>query len=110
MSERFYVEQPIADLSAVLVDAQAQHLVKVMRATTGDQVILFDGSGAEFAAKIARISKTTVDLEILERREISRELSVEVTVGVAPPQGGRQKRVVAKRSGGGGVLVGAPRA
>jgi 16S rRNA (uracil1498-N3)-methyltransferase len=75
MSERFFVEQPITGSTADLVETEAQHLAKVMRAVVGDEVILFDGSGAEFNAKIARIAKATVALEILERREVNHELA-----------------------------------
>lgn len=96
MSERFFVEQPITGSTAELVDAEAQHLVKVMRAAVGDEVVLFDGSGAEFTAKVTRLSKSVVLLEILDRREISREPRVELTLAVALPKGERQKWLVEK--------------
>src|SRR6185436_15410174 len=96
MSERFFVEQPITGSTAELVEAEAQHLAKVMRAAVGDEVVLFDGSGAEFAAKVARLSKSVVLLEIVERREINREPRVELTLAVALPKGERQKWLVEK--------------
>ena len=96
MSERFFVEQPITGSTAELVDAEAQHLAKVMRAAVGDEVVLFDGSGAEFAAKVARIAKIAVTLEVVERREINREPRVELTLAVALPKGERQKWLVEK--------------
>jgi 16S rRNA (uracil1498-N3)-methyltransferase len=96
MSERFFVEQPITGSTAELVDAEAQHLAKVMRAAVGDEVVIFDGSGAEFTAKVTRLSKSVVLLEILERREISREPRVELTLAVALPKGERQKWLVEK--------------
>ena len=96
MSERFFVEQPITGSTAELVDAEAQHLAKVMRAAVGDEVILFDGSGAEFTAKVARIAKSGVTLEVVERREINREPRVVLTLAVALPKGERQKWLVEK--------------
>ena len=96
MSERFFVEQSITGSTAELVEAEAQHLAKVMRAVVGDEVVLFDGSGAEFTAKVTRLSKSVVLLEILERREISREPRVELTLAVALPKGERQKWLVEK--------------
>ena len=96
MSERFFVEQPISGSTAELVDTEAQHLAKVMRAAVGDEVVLFDGSGAEFAAKVARIAKSAVTLEVVERREINREPRVELTLAVALPKGERQKWLVEK--------------
>ncbi|MGI8982103.1 MAG: RsmE family RNA methyltransferase [Pirellulaceae bacterium] len=96
MSERFFVEQPITGSTAELVDTEAQHLAKVMRAAVGDEVALFDGSGAEFAAKVARIAKAVVTLEILERREVNREPRLALTLAVALPKGERQKWLVEK--------------
>ena len=96
MSERFFVERPITGSSAELVEAEAQHLTKVMRAVVGDEVILFDGSGAEFAAKVTRIAKAAVTLEILERREVNLEPRVALTLAVALPKGERQKWLVEK--------------
>jgi 16S rRNA (uracil1498-N3)-methyltransferase len=96
MSERFFVERPITGSTAELVEAEAQHLAKVMRAAVGDEVILFDGSGAEFAAKVTRLAKSAVQLEIVERRDINREPHVELTLAVALPKGERQKWLVEK--------------
>lgn len=96
MSERFFVEQPITGSSAELVDAEAQHLAKVMRAAVGDEVVLFDGSGAQFTAKVARIAKAAVTLDVLERHEVNCEPRVELTLAVALPKGERQKWLVEK--------------
>src|SRR4051794_3192446 len=97
MSQRFFVETPIGDASmARLTDAEAQHLAKVMRASVGDQLIAFDGSGCEFLAQVAKIGKTGVDLEILERRPVERELAHPLTLAVALPKGDRQKILVEK--------------
>jgi len=45
---------------------------------------------------VARLSKSVVLLEILERREINREPRVELTLAVALPKGERQKWLVEK--------------
>lgn len=96
MSERFFVEQPIRGTTARLVDSEAQHLTRVMRASVGDEVTLFDGEGAEFSAEIERIEKQGVSLKILERHEPNRELPFELTLAVALPKGDRQKVLMEK--------------
>jgi 16S rRNA (uracil1498-N3)-methyltransferase len=96
MADRYFAEHPITGSHAELVEAEAQHLSRVMRAKAGDDVIVFDGSGAEFAAKVSGIPKGAVTLEIFERREISREPRIELTVAVALPKGERQKWLVEK--------------
>lgn len=96
MSDRFFVTPMIVGSRAELTDDEARHLTSVMRAKVGDEVVLFDGSGAEFVAHITSIRKHVVELTILERREISRELPFELTLAVALPKGERQKWLVEK--------------
>jgi len=96
MSERFFVESTVTGDNAQLTEAEAQHLTRVMRAQVGDDVVLFDGSGAEFTGRITAISKSTVDLEITARRAVDRELSQPLSLAVALPKGDRQKVLVEK--------------
>ena len=67
-----------------------------MRLKVGDAATLFDGSGAEFAARVASTSRSSLEMEILERREISRERAGELVLAVALPKGDRQKWLVEK--------------
>src|SRR3569623_2359388 len=48
ISSRYFVAAPIETDRAVLADAEAHHLLHVLRARAGDEVTLFDGSGSEF--------------------------------------------------------------
>jgi 16S rRNA (uracil1498-N3)-methyltransferase len=96
MSERFFTDQPILTPRVALAGDEFRHLSSVMRAKIGDEVTLFDGSGAEFAARIVRLGKRDAELEVGERREISRELPFELTLAVALPKGERQKWLVEK--------------
>jgi 16S rRNA (uracil1498-N3)-methyltransferase len=96
MSDRFFVSPPIAGDRAILVGDEARHASAVMRAAVGDDVVVFDGSGAEFTARVAAIRKGAVELSIVERREISRELPFSLTLAVALPKGERQKWLVEK--------------
>lgn len=96
MSERFFVASPISGPTAVLATEEARHLTSVMRAKRGDRVTVFDGSGSEFFAEVAVVAKHSVELAIIERREVSRELPLELTLAVALPKGERQKWLVEK--------------
>jgi 16S rRNA (uracil1498-N3)-methyltransferase len=101
MSQRYFVAPPIAfaaeaDRRVVLAGDEARHLAGVMRARIGDEVTLFDGSGSEFAARIVKLGKQAVELEVVGRQEISRELARTLTLGVALPKGDRQKWLVEK--------------
>jgi 16S rRNA (uracil1498-N3)-methyltransferase len=96
MADRYFVETPIAGPRAVLTGQEAHHLLHVMRAQPGVEVVLFDGGGCEFPARVVETSRAAVELEVLSREEIDRELARAVTLGVALPKGDRQKWLVEK--------------
>jgi 16S rRNA (uracil1498-N3)-methyltransferase len=96
MAERFFAEVPSGASRVTLVGSEAHHLGRVVRARVGDELVLFDGDGAEFAAQVLRVRRDTVELQILERREIDRELPCHVSLGVALPRGDRQRWLVEK--------------
>jgi len=96
MTARYFVEPPITTDRLVLAGPEAHHLIHVMRAQPSSRVVLFDGSGAEFPAKVERVGRAEVALEVLSRQEVDRELPVHVTLGVTLPKGDRQKWLVEK--------------
>ncbi|MDA1054203.1 MAG: 16S rRNA (uracil(1498)-N(3))-methyltransferase [Planctomycetota bacterium] len=96
MSRRYFVDSPITGETAVLAGQEAQHLRKVMRAKVGDELVLFDGSGAEFPARIEKIGRSEVDLSIIERCEVDRELPFRLVIAAALPKGDRQRWLVEK--------------
>ena len=65
MDRRFFVDRPIAEGTAQLTGPEAEHLTKVLRGKAGDAVTLFDGSGAEFTARITRTGRSVVELAVL---------------------------------------------
>ncbi len=96
MSQRFFVSTPIDGQHATLTGAEAHHLAHVMRAKSGDEVTLFDGSGCEFSARIESIGKSRIELAVLERSAADRESPVQLTLAVALPKGERQRWLIEK--------------
>lgn len=96
MSERFFAAEPISSDRATLDGPEAHHLLHVMRATIGQEVTVFDGSGTEFVAEVTACGRASVELKVLERIEVDRELPFSLTVGVSLPKGDRQKWLVEK--------------
>lgn len=96
MADRYFVETPIAGSMAVLGGHEAHHLAHVMRAKAGAMVTLFDGTGAEFSARVERVGRSEIELSVLERRELDRESAVQITLGVALPKGDRSRWLVEK--------------
>ncbi len=96
MSDRYFVDEPISLGRVVLAGAEAHHLIHVMRAAPGTRLVLFDGSGAEFPAVVQHVGRSEVELSAISRHEMNRELSFDLTLGVAVPKGERQKWLVEK--------------
>lgn len=100
MSELYFIAPENADAArrgrAILTDAEARHLTRVMRGKVGDEIALFDGSGVEYRARVAQIGRDRVELDVLETIADEREPSVAVTAIVALPKGDRQKWAIEK--------------
>jgi len=96
MTNRYFVTPPINADIVTLAGPEAHHMIHVMRASPGAEVVLFDGGGAEFLAKVRQIDRSHVELVVLSRVEADRESPVAVTVGVTLPKGDRQKWLVEK--------------
>ncbi len=96
MPDRFFVHQPIESQQVEVGGTEAHHLIHVMRAKVEDEVTLFDNSGSEYLARLTSVGRTSVQVEIIEQKEINRELNFELTIGVALPKGDRQKWLIEK--------------
>jgi len=96
MSERFFLSMPPRDGRAVLAGDEARHLARVMRCTVGDEVVVFDGSGTSWRARVASIGRDEVVLDLGEAVTASRPPRVPLTLAVALPKGERQKWLVEK--------------
>ncbi|MCA9188868.1 MAG: RsmE family RNA methyltransferase [Pirellulaceae bacterium] len=96
MLSRFYCETAIEGSTARLDGSEAHHLLHVLRGQVGDEVLLFDGHGAEFTARIENCARSEVMLQVLARHDVDRELSIILTLGVSLPKGERQRWMVEK--------------
>ena len=95
MSERYYVNSPIAD-HVVLQGAEARHVAVVCRLRPGDVVCLFNGDGHEYRAAITAADKKRVDLTVLEHSTPTRELPIRLEVACPLPKGDRGQFLIEK--------------
>jgi len=96
MADRFFVDSPISGDHAELTGPEAHHAMHVMRLGEGDSITLFDGSGVEFEARVESANRRSVNLAIVDRHTVNRELPFQLTIAVALPKGDRQKWLVEK--------------
>jgi 16S rRNA (uracil1498-N3)-methyltransferase len=94
---RLFVEGPLrAGARIALPPRAAHHASAVLRLREGEQVIVFDGSGGEFGARIASAARGRVEADVAERREVERESPLRVTLVQGVSSGERMDLTVQK--------------
>lgn len=80
----------------MLSDDAANHVGRVMRMQAGQEVLLFDGSNAEFPAVITNASKKSVEVEIQARNESSVESPLDIHLGQVVSRGEKMEFTIQK--------------
>lgn len=80
----------------MLSDDAANHVGRVMRMQVGQEVLLFDGSDAEFPAVISTASKKSVEVEIRCRNENSIESPLNIHLGQVISRGEKMEFTIQK--------------
>jgi len=94
---RFYVGGPLrAGGAAELSEDAAHHAVHVLRIRQEDPVVLFDGRGGEYDARIASMERLRVRLDVLAHRSVERELPLRVALVQGVSSGDRMDFTVRK--------------
>ncbi|MBU2552457.1 MAG: 16S rRNA (uracil(1498)-N(3))-methyltransferase [Proteobacteria bacterium] len=81
---RFWIQPGEADSGRVRFQpAEARHARDVLRLKSGDPVLLIDGTGTEYSARISSIDRSGVEAEIIETRSGLPEPTVDLTLALA---------------------------
>jgi 16S rRNA (uracil1498-N3)-methyltransferase len=72
------------------------HLAKVLRARSGDELVLFNGDGREFTGAIEKVQGSYVSASIGAARSIDRESPLQLTLVQCVPRGDRMDFIVQK--------------
>jgi len=83
---RIFCNAPLASGQQVLLDEQAsRHLQRVLRLKHGDPIVLFDGSGRDFEARIGRGQKPALTAQVGDvlRQETPPTLRIHLAIGVS---------------------------
>ena len=94
---RVYVDAALSPGSVVELPAvTSAHLAKVLRARSGDQLILFTGDGREFAGVVESVRGSRVTAAVGDGREVDRESPLAITLVQCIPRGDRMDFIVQK--------------
>jgi 16S rRNA (uracil1498-N3)-methyltransferase len=96
MSQRFYVNLPLAPGPFVLDGVEAHHLSVVCRLRPGDAVCLFNGDGHEYPARILKVGRREIALEVDGIETPRRELPFALEVAAPVPKGDRGQFLIEK--------------
>lgn len=94
---RFYTDQPLQLHSHVtLCDKSYHHWVRVLRAKTGDQAVLFNGNGGEYHATLTSISKKSAQATLTAFSPENRNNPYDVTIALVMSKGDRMDYALQK--------------
>jgi 16S rRNA (uracil1498-N3)-methyltransferase len=78
---RLYINQTFtAEAEIVLAKDATHYLVNVLRLRVGAELVLFNGQGGEYTARLIVVDKKYTKLQLLEYHDIERESSLELTL------------------------------
>lgn len=96
MHKFFTPSSYIADNKGKIVGEDVKHIYKVLRLTEGEEVILNDCEGIEYLAKINEVTKTEVNLDIIEKLDVNNESDVEIVLFQGMPKAQKMDLIVQK--------------
>lgn len=94
---RIYVDAALTPGATVELPAEtASHLVKVLRARSGDPLVLFAGDGREYPGAVEHVRGSRVSASVGVGKVIDRESPLAVTLVQCVPRGDRMDFIVQK--------------
>ena len=94
---RFYCREALAPGAHIdLPEPVARHAVRVLRLPPGAAMVLFDGRGGEYEARIQRIERERVVAELGAWRDVERESRLSVTLVQAVQAGDKMDFTIQK--------------
>jgi 16S rRNA (uracil1498-N3)-methyltransferase len=95
--QRYFVEPDLFSHDEIsIVGDDVHHIVNVMRAKEGDEILVSDGAGRSAKARLIRLSAKEVTAQVLELLEEQCELPIRVTIGQGLPKGEKMEWILQK--------------
>ena len=94
---RIYVDLPLKENSIFdLPQASFQHVCKVLRLKNDYSLILFNGQGGQYQAKLINVEKRSAQVEVLNFQTLDNESPIKVTLGRTLSRGERMDYAIQK--------------
>ena len=82
----FYCSNAVLNEHVALDDAESQHVSKVLRKREGEELLVFDGKGSLFSARIDSIGKREVMIHLVRLIEKDTDEAPKLHIAIAPPK------------------------
>jgi len=94
---RIYQECALSTGTCIeLSESATKHLIQVLRLEVGREIILFNGLGGEFRAKLSQVNKRSASADILEKIDVNRESEVDIHLAQCVSKGDRFEFAIQK--------------
>jgi len=94
---RFYAPGENIKGNLIHIDGQeARHILNVMRLGSGDKVVVFDGTGKEYAGFIKEVKSKSLIVEIIKVKSPKKEILPAITLAQAIPKKQKMDYIVEK--------------
>ncbi|MGN7468592.1 16S rRNA (uracil(1498)-N(3))-methyltransferase [Brevibacillus sp. SAFN-007a] len=95
--QRYFVEPHLFhEHELTIIGDDVHHIVNVMRARIGDEILVSDGAGRSAKARLVSFSSTEVRAEVIEMLHEERELPIRITIGQGMPKGEKMEWILQK--------------
>jgi len=96
MLPRFYIDAAFHAADRVVLPPGAARHAQVLRLQPDDAIVLFNGQGGEWSARVLRMARSEVEVRVGEHHAVGRELPQPVTLAVGMPANERMDALIEK--------------
>ncbi len=93
---RLFCDFPLVVGTNIDLPKETSRHIQVLRLSEGNEIVLFNGKGGEYTARITSLERTKTGVEILFRHEREVELPYEITLAQALPEAGKMDWIIEK--------------
>ena len=93
---RFYCPQPLVAGALIDLPAAVAHHAHVVRLAPGAELVLFNGEGGEYVARLTSVEKRRASAQVLAFVEREAELPYQLTLAQALPEAAKMDWIVEK--------------
>ena len=93
---RFFTEPENITGDTIRILEDASHITRVLRMESGDQILVFDGTGYEYTAALTLLDNRECQAKILEKTFSKQEPKTKITIFQGLPKSGKMESIIQK--------------